>query len=87
MPQNISRSISTGPMRLALALEQRRQHRLLYCRLLIRDAQSSLHWYIPVLFPQLPVNRHMEGHLERSLERILVMQAKGQARKGLFNMW
>lgn len=82
MPQNISRSISTGPMRLALALEQGRQHRLLYCRLLIRDAQSSLHWYIPLLFPQLPVHRHMEGHLARSLERILVMQAKGQVRKG-----
>lgn len=84
MPQNISMSISIGPMRLALALEQGRQHILLY---LIRNAQTSLLWYILLLFPQLPVQRHMGGHLPRSLERTPVMQAKGQVRKGLFNMW
>lgn len=81
MPQNISMSISTGPMGLALALEQGRQHTLLY---LMRNAQPSLHCHILLLFPQVPVYRHTEGHLTRSLERKLAMQAKGQVRKGLF---
>lgn len=83
MPQNISMSISIGPTRLALALEQGRQHSLLY---LIRNTQTSLHWCILLLFPQLPVHRHTEGHLPRSLERTLVMQAKEQVKKALFNI-
>lgn len=77
MPQNISMSISTGPMRLALALERGRQHRLLY---LIRNTQPALHWYILLFFPKLPVYRHTEGHLARSPGRTLAMQAKGQVR-------
>lgn len=84
MPQNISMSISIGPMRLALALEQGKRHRLLY---LITNAQTSLHWCILLLFPPLPVQRHTEGYLTRSLERTLVTQANGQVRKGLLNMY